>query len=53
MALAQFIGAEPKPLHGTRAEILHQHVGLCDQPGENLAANRALDIDRQRALAAI
>ena len=53
MALAQFVGAEPKPLHGAGAKILHQHVGLCHQPRENLATNGALDIDRQRALAAV
>jgi hypothetical protein len=51
--LAQFVGAEAEPFHGAGAEILHQHVGLRDQLGKNFAAGRALDVDRERALAAI
>ena len=53
MALAQLVSAEAEPLHGARPEILHQHVGLRDQPGQHLAAGVALDVDRQRALATI
>src|SRR5712671_3597920 len=53
MALAQFIGAEAKALHGAGSEILHQHVSLRDELGEDLAADRTLDVDRQRALATV
>ena len=53
MALAQLVDAETEALHGAGPEILHQHVRLRDQLGENLAAGRALDVDRQRALAAV
>ena len=40
MPLAQFVGAEAEPLHGAGPEILHQHVGLCDQFGKDFAAGR-------------
>ncbi len=53
MAPAQFIGPEAEPLHGARPEVLHQHVGLRHQLGQNLAADVALDVDRQRALATV
>ena len=53
MALAQLIDAETEALHGAGPEILHQDVRLRDQLGENLTAGRALDVDRQRALAAV
>jgi hypothetical protein len=58
MFLAQFVRSKTEPLHragppSTRPEILHQHVGLRHQLGQNLAADFALDVDRQRALAAI
>ena len=53
MALAQLIDAETEALHGAGPEVLYQHVSLCDQPGEHLTASRALDVDRQRTLAAV
>src|SRR5881227_2795802 len=34
VTLAQFIDAETKALHGAGSKILHQHIGLRDQPGE-------------------
>jgi hypothetical protein len=34
-------------------KILHQHVGLRHKLGQNLAANFAFDVDRQRALAPV
>src|SRR5260221_7500886 len=51
--LAQLVEAEAEPLHGAGAEILHQHVGLRDQLGKDYAADRALDVNRERTLAAI
>ena len=53
MALAQLVDAEAEALHGAGPEILHQDVRLRDQLGEHLAAGRALDVDRQRTLAAV
>ena len=47
MALAQLIDAETEALHGAGPEILHQDIRLRDQPGENLTAGRAFDVDRQ------
>ena len=46
MELAQFVDTESQPLHGAGTEVLHQDIGLGDQLGENLAAGRALDVDR-------
>ena len=53
MALAQFAGPEAEPLHGAGTKILHQHVGLRHELGQNFAANFAFDVDRQRALATV
>src|SRR5258708_39015860 len=53
MAPAQFIGPEAEPLHGAGTKILHQYVGLGHELGQNFAANFALDVDRQRALAPV
>ena len=47
MALAQLTDAESEAFHGAGPEILHQHIRLHDQLGENLPAGRALDVDRQ------
>jgi len=53
MAPTQFVGPEAEPLHGAGTKILYQHVGLGHEFGQNLAANFALDVDRQRALAPV
>src|SRR6266536_5449404 len=53
MALAQLIDAKAEALHGAGPEILHHDVRLRDQPGENLTAGRAFDVNRQRTLAAV
>src|SRR5437773_5581258 len=46
MALAELIDAKTEALHGAGPEILHQHVRLRDQLGQNLSASRALDVNR-------
>src|SRR5215212_11641940 len=38
MALAQLVDAETEALHGAGPEILHQHIRLRDQLGEDLSA---------------
>src|SRR4051794_41966135 len=53
MTLAEFVGAETEPLHGTRTEILHQHVRLRDEFRQDLAACHALDVDGERTFPAI
>jgi hypothetical protein len=45
--------AQPEALHRARTEILHQHVRLRSQFGQHFPARVALDVDRQRALAAV
>ena len=45
--------AEAQPVHHLRPEILHQHVGAGDQLAQDLDALGLLEVDRQRALAAV
>ena len=45
--------AEAQPIHHLRPEILHQHVGAGDQLAQDVDALGLLEVDRQRALAAV
>jgi hypothetical protein len=47
VTLSKLVGAESKLPHRARAEILHQHIGLCDELGQHFAAGIALHVDRQ------
>ena len=53
MALAQFIGAKAEPFRRAGAKVLHQDITLSDELGHHLASGLALDVNRQRALAAV
>src|SRR5207249_4238958 len=49
----QVIPADPEPVHDTRAEVLDDDVGAADEVEEYLAARCALQVEYQRALAAV
>src|SRR5439155_798685 len=49
----QVIPADPEPVHDTRAEILDDDVGAADEVEEYLVARCALQVEHQRALAAV
>ena len=44
---------EAESLHGTRREIVHEHVGVVDQPRANLQIVGRLEVEHDAALAAI
>src|SRR5438046_1564646 len=49
----QVLPADPEPVHDTRAEVLDDDVGAADEVEEYLAARCALQVEYQRALAAV
>ena len=49
----QVIPADPEPVHDTRAEVLDDDVGAADEVEEYLVARCALQVEHQRALAAV
>jgi hypothetical protein len=53
ITLAQFVGVEPRTRGGARRQVLDEHVGRVDDPVEQVAVGRVLDIGGQRFLAAI
>ena len=50
---AQAFIAQPHPLHPTRLEVFHHHIGLHSQPPEDRPAGLRLQIERQATLIAI
>src|SRR5260370_39973601 len=53
MRLALYVGANSGPFRGAGAEVLHQDITLSDELGHHRAPGLALDVDRQRTLAAV
>ena len=49
----QGFGAETEPVHRTRPEVFDQHIGAANQVGEHLAGGGLLEVEHDRALAAI
>lgn len=47
------VGAEPEPLHHARAHAFDQRVGMLDEPQHRAHRLRLLQVERERALAAI
>ena len=45
--------SEPEPVQNPRAEVLHEHVALLHQPGEDLLSALVLEVHRDRALVAV
>ena len=50
---AQALPAHAQPIQHARPERLEQHVGVARQPQQDLAAPVALEVDADRALAAV
>ncbi len=50
---AQRVGVEPEPRHGAGDQVLHEHVGGVDQPVQQRAIARVLDVELEALLAAI
>ena len=53
MARAQRLVAEAEALHHARAVALDEHVGVLEQPREDLRAGLALEVGGDRALVAL
>jgi hypothetical protein len=51
--LAQPLICEPEPVHHPGPEVLHQHVGPLDQPGQDVAVGVGLEVEDQRLLVAV
>ena len=47
------VGPEAQPLHDTRAKAFDQGIGLCDEAQGDLHAGRTLEVDGDRAAAAV